>query len=403
MSNTFASINNALGILKIYYQGPIVSQFNDKVPFYKHIAKGNEKYNGLQVNRPLKVLRNPGIGATSDGGPLPVIGKQTVQQASIAAKFNYLRFGITGPMLKASQGDKGAFVSIMSYEMSEGLLDTISNINRQLSWNGDGSLATVSANAVASTVVTVTGRESTEPGNKFLAPGYVVDFINPVTGVASASAVTINALSGTTTATLTLSAAVTVGANDIVTLSNSYNNEIQGILTSQDGLTTSIYGIDRATYPVYQGNLLNNSGQQLTLDFLQQMYNQIGLRGGSDMDYLMSDFDSQRYYNKLLVADKRFVGKIAGDGTFSDKNKQYLEFAGVPWITDKDAPTRVFMIDSSTYKKYILSELEWQDETGSNLIAQTSSDSYEARLRLFCNLFPEKPSASAVGRNYISP
>lgn len=32
-------------------------------------------------------------------------------------------FGITGPMIKASQGDKGSFVSIMEYEMEQGLVD----------------------------------------------------------------------------------------------------------------------------------------------------------------------------------------------------------------------------------------------------------------------------------------
>ena len=137
------------------------------------------------------------------------------------------------------------------------------------------------------------------------------------------------------------------------------------------------------------------------------MYNEATRRGGAKIDFVGSDFDSERYYNKLLVADKRFVntvtGKVKGDGTFSDKEKSYLEFAGVPWIADPDAPTRVFMIDSKTFKKYVLSELEWADETGSYMIAQTSADAFEARLRLFANLFPEKPSACAVGRNYISP
>ena len=48
-------------------------------------------------------------------------------------------------------------------------------------------------------------------------------------------------------------------------------------------------------------------------------------------------------------------------------------------------------------------ELEWADETGAYMIAQTSADSFEARLRLFANLFLEKPSASACLQNYISP
>lgn len=406
MANTFASISNALGILKNYYAGPIVSQFNDDMPLYKHIENGKEKYNGLQVNRPLKVRRNPGIGATSDGGQLPVIGKQTTLQAVINAKFNYLRFGVTGPMIKASQGDKGSFVNIMSYEMEQGLIDLKKDVNRQLFWNGNGALATVSANAIASNVITVTGRESTEAGNKFLDIGMVIDVVN-TSGTVVASAVEITALSGSTTATLTLSAAVTVSATDIVVRSGAYNQEIQGLLTAQDGLTTSIFGVDRATYPVYQGNLLNNSGNQMTLDFLQQMYNEATRRGGAKIDAIFSDFDSERYYNKLLVADKRFVntvgGKVKGDGTFSDKDKSYLEFAGVAWVPDPDAPTRTFMIDSKAFKKYVLAELEWADETGSYMIAQTSADAFEARLRLFANLFPEKPSACAVGRNYISP
>jgi hypothetical protein len=93
MANSFASTSAAatLALLKNFYQGPIVSQFNDDIPLYREIEKGSEKFNGLQVVRPVKVLRNPGIGATSDGGLLPSIGTQTTQQAQIAAKFNYLR------------------------------------------------------------------------------------------------------------------------------------------------------------------------------------------------------------------------------------------------------------------------------------------------------------------------
>lgn len=402
MANQFASISSAMAILKNWYQGPIVSQFNDEIPFYKECEKGKEKWNGLQVIRPLKVRRNPGIGATSDGGLLPTIGQQTTAQATISAKFNYLRFGITGPMLKASQGDKGAFVSAMEYEMSEGLTDLKNDVNRQIFWTGNGALATVSANAVASTVITVTGRESTEDGNKFLDIGMVIDVYTSA-GVLQASGVEITNISGTTTATLTLSSAVTVSANSIVVRSGAYNQEIQGVLTTQDGLTTSVYGINRATYPVYQGNAVSAAGNQLTLNLMQQAYNEAKRRGGGKINAIYTDFDSERFYNKLLIADKRYMGKVKGDGTFSDVNGSYLEFAGVPIVPDKDAPRRFFFLDSKTFKKYVLSELEWADETGTPMIAQISTDAFEARLRLFANMFCEKPSANAVLSSYISP
>ena len=54
MANLFASTNAANGafaILKNWYAGPIVSQFNDEIPFYREIEKGKEKFNGSQVVR----------------------------------------------------------------------------------------------------------------------------------------------------------------------------------------------------------------------------------------------------------------------------------------------------------------------------------------------------------------
>jgi hypothetical protein len=401
MANQFASISSAVSLLKNYYAGPLVSQFNDEIPIYKQMEKGKEKWNGQQVVRPIKVRRNQGIGAVSDGGTLPAIGQQTTQQALIAAKYNYLRFGVTGPMLKASQGDKGAFVSAMEYEMSEGMNDLKSDVNRQLFWDGTSDLATVSANAVASTVITVTGRESTEDGNKFLDVGVVIDIYSGTTLVASG--VSITAISGTTTATLTLSAAVTCSANDIVVRSGSFGNEIQGILTQLDGLTTTVFGIDRSLYPAFQGNVVSASGGQLTLDLMQQAYNQGKQRGGAKYDAVFCDYASERFYNKLLVAGKRYTGTVVGDGTFSSKDGSYLEFAGCKVVPDKDMPQRFAFLDSKGWKKYVLAELEWADETGSLMIAQTSSDSFEARLRLFANIFCEKPSAQAILRSYISP
>lgn len=91
MANQFNTITGALAILKNYYAGPIVSQFNDDLPLYRGAEKGKEKWNGQQVIRPVKVTRNQGIGATSDGGTLPKIGQQTTVQAIVAAKYNYLR------------------------------------------------------------------------------------------------------------------------------------------------------------------------------------------------------------------------------------------------------------------------------------------------------------------------
>lgn len=404
MSNIFQGIQSGLAELKNYYQGPIITQFNDEVPIYRAAEKIKNQWSGYQVIRPLKVSRNQGIGAASDGGALPAIGRQTTIQAQISAKFNYLRFGITGPMIAASQSDVGSFVRSGAYELEEGYKDLKSDVNRQLSWDGSGFLATVSANAVASTVITVTGRESTEDGSKFLDAGMVIDIVtNASPAVLVASGITINSISGSTTATLTLNQAVTVSSTNKVIRSGSNGNEIQGLLTQLDGNTTTVFNIDRATYASTRGNVVDNSAAALNLDFMQQGYN-LGLqRGGSKYSAAWCDFTSLRYYQKLLTPDKRFVNSVKGDGGFADKDKFYLDFNGLAMVPDKDCPTRIFFLDDSLIKAYVLKEMEFADETGSMYIAQSGADQLEVRVRFFMNLFNEKASAAALLRNYISP
>ncbi len=404
MANQFDNITTGAAILKNYYAGPIVSQFNDESPIYRGCEKGKEKWSGLQVVRPIKVRRNMGIGATSDGGNLPKIGQQISQQALISAKYNYLRFGLTGPMIKASQGDKGAFVTAMAFEMEEGMNDMVQDVNRQCAWNGDGNIGVVAANAVASQTITVNGRESAEDGAKFLDVGMIVDICSAsATGTITNSSCEITAISGLTgTATVTFALPVTVNANDVLIRTGTQGNEVQGLLYSQDGGTTTIYGINRSTYPIFQGNL-NTLNAQLTLNALQQTENLAIRRGGKGLSALYSDFDSQRFYQKLLTADKRYSNTVKGDGGFSNKDDSYLEWNGKPWVPDKDAPQRVIFLNEKHMKKYVLAELEWADETGSMMIAQTGADAFEVRLRFFFNLFPEKPNANAVLKSYTSP
>lgn len=403
MPNLFGGVSSQAATLKNYYQGPIVSQFNDMVPFYKNMEKGKEKYNGVQVVRPIKVLRNPGIGATSDGGVLPVIGRQTTVQATISAKFLYLRFGLTAPLIKASQGDKGSFVPAMEFEMEQGMTDFTQSVNRMMLGDGTAKLATVSANAVGSNVVTVTGRESTEDGSKYLQPGMVVDFYTSA-GALVVSGVGINAVSGTTTATLTLDQAVTVSSTDIVVTSGAYGNEVSGVLYTLDGGTSTIYGVNRSTYSVFQGNVVSNGGAALNFNVLKQAWNQGKQRGGAKYNAVYCSYDAERFYEKLLIVDKRYIGKVKGDGTFSNKEENYLEYGGIPLVADKDVlGNRFLMLDTSQWKRYVLSEMEWATESGSELLPQVSSDSFEVRLRLFFDMFCEKPSAQVAVTNFISP
>lgn len=408
MANSFETISGNLAQLKNYYQGPIVDQLNEDLPIYRGAEKVKQGWSGQQVIRPLRVRRNQGIGAVADNGTLPAIGKQTTVQAIVAAKFNYLRFGVSGPMIKASQSDVGSFVRSAAYELEMGYKDLSSDVNRQLSWDGTGYLAKTSAAAVATNVISVQGREgTTEDGAKFLDVGTVVDIIDSSNTIL-ASAVSVNALSGqgTGTVTVTLNAAVTAASGSFLVRSGSVGNEIQGLLYALDGLTTTVYSVDRSLYPSYQGNVISLSSGQLNLDQMQRSWNE-GLRRGGTANgrysAIFCDFDSLRFYQKLLTADKRYSNTIEGDGGFAQKDKFYLEFNGIPIVPDKDSPQRFFFLPVDVLKMYVLAEMEFADETGSMYIAQTSQDALEVRIRFFVNLFNEQPAACGVLKTYISP
>lgn len=404
MSNTFQSISNGMAMLKNFYEGPIKDQLNEDTPILRGIEKQTKGWSGLQVVRPLRVRRNQGIGATTDGGTLPAIGVQGTTSANISSKFNYLRFGVTGPMIKASASDRGSFVRAASYELEMGYKDLQNDVNRQVSWNGIGTLARVNSNAAATTSLSIKGREDGNAALRFVDVNLVFDIYSGSTLVASG--ITVTATSGSvnaTTATLTLSAPVTCSANDILVRSGAYNNEIQGLLYSLDGGTSTIYAVDRSTYQAYQGNELDLSGGQLTLDSLQRGYNLALYRGGAKLSAHYTDFDSLRMYQKLLTPDKRYVNTTKGDGGFSNKDQSYMEFNGIPVVADKDCPNRWFMLDPGTWKNYVLAEMEFADETGSMYIAQVSADQFEVRIRYFTNMFAEMPSANTAIKNYISP
>lgn len=415
MANLFQTTSSGAAELKTFFQGPLQDQFNEEVAIWRGSEKGKQSWSGSQVVRPLKVRRNPGVGATSDGGNLPPIGRQTTIQAIILAKYNYLRFGITGPMIKASKSDVGSFVRSASYELEEGYNDLKSEVNRQLSWDGTGDLARANAAAAASTSVVLKGREDAEPALKFIDVGAYLDILSGTTNTVVQAGVTVVSItSGTAnsaTATITFDQAITCSANDTFVRSGSAGQEIQGLLTQLDGGTTTVFNIDRSAYQQTMGNVIfctsdstsTGSALSLNLNYLQQAEDEAQRRGGREINALYSDYGSRRMYQKLLTADKRYMNTVKGDGGFADESKTYLEWNGKPWVADKDCPQRIFMLPDKYIEKYVLSDMEFADESGTMYITQSEVDAMEVRVRFFANLFNAKAAGAACLAGYSAP
>lgn len=410
MANAIQSINSGGFELKNVYQGPIVDLINEELKIYRACEKLKEGWSGLQVVRPLRTRRNQGIGATSDGGLLPKIGRQSGTQATIQSAFNYLRFGVTGPMIAASQSDTGSFVRSAGYELEMGYNDFKADISRQLSWNGRGDLALIGAAASATTTLTISGRTSLEPALKFVDRDLTFDVIDVNSNIIATGLTVVSISSGSpssASATIVLDQPVTASVGNILIRTGSNGLEMKGIYYALDGGTSTIYSVDRSQNLSYQGNVTDvsaNINPILSIDMMQTPFNEALRRGNvGKLNAVWTGFNSQRYYQKLLTADKRYNNTIQGDGTFGDKGAFYMDFNGIPLVSDQHAPERLAMLPAEVLKMYVLKELEFADETGSMYIAQTNADSLEVRLRFFTQLFNEQPAACAVLQGYISP
>lgn len=412
MANSFQTISSGVAELKNYYQGPMLDLLNEELPVYRACEKIKQGWSGQQVIRPLRVRRNQGVAAVADGGNLPKIGNQTTIQAIIPAKFNYLRFGITGPMIKASQSDVGSFVRSAQYELEMGYKDLKTEINRQLCYNGSGSLAQCNTASVASQTLVIKGRTSNEPALKYIDIGTTFDQLaGGESGILSAQSVTVTAIqTGTAsslTATITVDTPVTMSVGDVLIRSGANGNEIQGLLYALDGGTTTIYSVARASNIAYQGNYLDAttlSSSVLSLDMMQNPFNEALRRGNvGKLNAIYTDFATLRMYQKLLTPDKRYANTSEGDGSFGNKGQFYLDFNGIPVVPDKDMPSTLLFLPAEVLKMYELAAMEFADETGSMYIAQSDVDALEVRIRHFVNLFNEGPAACGRLDKYTSP
>lgn len=406
MSNAFQSMASAAALVKTVYRGGLIDLLNEDMPVYRASEKLKDQYSGGQVVRALRTRRNQGIGAGSDGGTLPKIGKSTNVNATILAKFNWLRFGITAGLIKASQSNEGSFVRGFSNEMKMSYNDFKTDMNRQLCSDGTGTVAQTSTSAVASNTLVISGRSTGEPALKYIDVDFTFDIVRSGTVIASGITVTSISVGGpaTSTATVILDQPVTSSVGDLLIRSGSNGSEVQGLFYALDGGTSTVYGIDRTQALAYQGNVTNAASAALSLIGMQTVFNE-GLRRGNAGSYnaIFTDFSSLGMYQKLLTPDKRYANTTEGDGSFGNKGKFYLEFNGIPVVPDKDMPVKMAFLPSEVLKWYILCELEVADETGTPYIAQTDSDSFETRLRFWGNMFNEQPAGCGVYTGYISP
>jgi len=368
-------------ILKTQYLGPIREQLNSSSVLYSRLEKNEDSVVGKNFTIPLHYGRNEGVGARAEGGTLPDAGNQAYKECIVPMKYQYGRIQITGPTIKAARTNDGAFLRAVDSEMRGLERDMKSSMNRQAFGDGTGAL-TVCGTTSASTTVVVASTAK-------LRVGMPIDVLVTSTGATSTGAAGRTVLSVTDATHFVISgAAITTDNTFSVYTAGSRGIEMMG-LAGIVSATSTLQGLDVATYPWWKATVLANGGTNRAISdtLLQTAIDTLEANSSGMCTAMYTSFGVRRAYQALLTNTKQLVNTQKLQGGYEAISYLGGSHGVIPMIADKDAPAnKIFIVDEDELAIYRLADFDWMQEDGSVLSRVSGVDAYEAVLYVYQEL-----------------
>jgi hypothetical protein len=380
------TISNADAVLKEFYLAPVREQLNNAVKTLAQFEKNYTDMVGRRALVPIHVSRNSGIGARADGGSLPTAGVQGYADALVPVKHQYGRIKVTGPTIRATARDEGAFIRAVDSEMKGVVNDLRSDINRQVFGTSDGVKATCGTTTTSNTVQLLAASTTLTQMRQF-SVGELVDIGTVASPTAVASARQITAVDranrtitvdGATLSTTSSTHKVFRSGNG-GDVTNSSQKEITGLRTIVASSGT-LFSVDPSTYPVWVSSVDSNSGtnRQLTEDLIQGISDSVEIESGKAPGTWVTSFGVAKSFGNLLSAQKRFVNTVALKAGWSGIELNTGE-AGAAMAKDKDCPENTaFALNPDSFTEYRMADFDWADYDGRSLRNVAGEDAWEA-------------------------
>jgi len=436
--STAAILSNYDEVLKTFYLPAVQEQLNNAKPLANLIETNETDVSGKDAKINMHYGRNTGIGARADGGALPEAGYQAHKQATVPMKYQYGRVTFSGPTIKATRDERGAYARVIDNEITGLVKDLAQEVNRQywgcgwgvlMRWRtgttttmtvqkkytgnsagGDGFGSTFGAKYLeeqancavvvvatsTSTVITATV-DSTELTVSAIAESADYDTVTITDAGVSSEAAGSYYIRPANMATVTASAAAAgTGRYEMMGLRGIVTNENMSEIAFYDGTDRGmsadpdpLQGLNNDTYSWWNANVDFSStryGAQraLTFKLFDKMFDKVAAKAGEGYgpDLIMTTRPLRREYKELAAADRRLVNTMDLDGGW-----KAISHNGVPLMVDDDAiDGEVYFLTSRDLQLYRMSDYEWMDKDGSVLARITGRDAYEAVLFRYAEL-----------------
>jgi ribosomal protein S9 len=388
-----SDLTAASAITKIGY-GDIHEQLDPYITALQLVDRGSKHINeaNQEVQFGAHMQRSQGVGARAESEQLPTAGANKDARASMFLKYQYGRIQGTGQVFKQVTGNTTSFVDWMQREVTT-ITDTLKrDLNREVYGDGTGTMATLTANAITATVITVDDPHFVEigmyvdvltaatlgnnPPTKGNTAPMLVTAVDPV-------GLTITLSGGTVTALLNSVVVRTDSASGV----NNWKKEWEGL-----GLITnasSTYAnLAPGTWPLWVPGYVATSVatlSELTLTHLAQGIHQ---RGGKVTDFLTSYGVVNAYWN-TLQGKRQFTGDQATGKMVGGMQQPAFQsiFGEVPITADWAAPKgTLWSLNKDEMYVHQLADWNWMDKTGTMWQQVPNTDAYSATIFQYSNI-----------------
>lgn len=276
------------------------------------------------------VARNESGTSSSEGGYIPLAGRQGFEDFTDGIVQFYKQIEITGYAMEISERSVASYLKLLQGETEGVINDARYMLNLQGYGDGTGNLTEITADGANTVTVTTV---------QYLRVGMFIDLVNKSTDAVLASNRKITAINQTTkVVTYNGADATAVAGTHVVVVTGNWKKEITGLKKIVD---------DGATFPILHnvdGTVAGNewwtsklkSGNSLTFDEDQgqQMLDDIS-ETGYETEIIITTRGIRRRYVNTLKASKRFNDSMAGQlhGGFKT-----IDFNGQPMVTDDQCP-----------------------------------------------------------------
>jgi hypothetical protein len=424
-------------IFKVVFAPRVEKQFNTAPVLWNDVFEGTGTMisnRGLEI--PVHMAPNGAHTWYADGGALPGGDSEKVSRALVGFYSYAKTIQFTGAALDAGGGgDVTNYVKSLAFNVRNGVVQAIKELNYYAFLDGSGKLATVGAivtpSTSANTNIDVTGSGD---GARYLRPGMFVSVYNSTltTLKFQAQVITVNntlGAAGTITnargggnVTITIgpasSATATAVGDFIISASgasgsaaDSLNKVMAGLRVILDTGTFAVnfQNVNRVNNPQYNANVIPLSGTPaLTRDHLRRNIWLIQqARGAVDPNKLRIWSHGAQLH---AYADMGWTMKqYEGTAMKMDLGYTAYSFEGIPWVIDTDAPRdTLYFVNKDSMLKVTARKLSFDDRTGSilNRVVNASGqylDAFQAFLEFRGNLGCYFPNANSTTNGLSVP